>query len=848
MTRTAKTTATLLALVAAVVALRATTATAISVAAEVDRSQVAVGESTVLSIEASGTQSAEAPQLGDLADFRVVYIGPATQMRFENGRSSSSITHRYQLFPLKPGRFTLGPFDLTVDGAVLRTQPIELQVVPRGRAAAQGAPELRLEARPGRPDPFVGEQVPLTIRLFVPNGVRVDDLQFPAVQAPSLTVGDMPQPVQRDERVNGRPHRVLYFDTTVIPRRAGDETLTVSMQMSVLQQQRGRRGGMFGMFGDVFAERRPIELQSDPIDLSVRGLPVASRPADFNGAVGKFDLAISASPTTVNAGDPVTVRIEVSGEGDLGRVQPPRYRDVEGFRTYDPVAVKDAGAGKRAIEQVVIPQSPEVTELPPLSLSFFDPAREAYRAIHKGPIPLHVSATQGAPSGVIAEGESGRAERAPGPIGRDIVYIKSTPGRWTGAGSSWLGSLAFYLVNLLPAIALAAFWWRSRLERRLAANPRLRKFLAAEDVARSGLAQLSENGDAGVVSDRLSGILKEFLASKLALPPGAVEASVVGRSMRTAGYDESLSGKVESLLGDMEGLRYSARASGDGRELLRRAKEVVDGIERRKDITEKLAKAMAVTLALVASLHAPAPALEARADVASDAANEASFFAGNHAYADGRYGDAAAHYREALSAGEASGPLYFNLGNAQYKQGETAAAVASYLQAQRLLPRDPDVAANLSFAEESLELGDDVDPLWMRLLFPIAYRATEAELALLWTILWWLLCGGLAATIALPSARNGLRWPIRVVAVLAAIVLLNLLFRDRRLELWNDAVVTASKGSPVRFEPSADGTEHFLAPAGARLEIDQEREGWSRVTRRDGRRGWVENDKITRLR
>ncbi len=825
-------------------------ARAVTATAQLDRAQVAVGESVVLSIEVEGTQDAAAPQLSGLADFRVRYMGPSTQMRFENGRTSSSITHRYQLFPSKPGRYQLGPFDVVAAGATLRTQAAAIQVVPRGRAAApSGAPQLRLEARLSRTDPFVGERVPLTIRLLVPEGTRVDELQFPTVEGSSFTVGDMPQPTQRDERVYGSPHRVLYFDTYVIPRNAVAEELVVTMQMSVLEQRnRGGRRGVFGMFGDAFAQRRPLELRSEPVSLVARGLPPAGRPADFKGAVGTFDLKVSAAPTAVAAGDPVTVRVEVSGDGDLSRVSPPRFADTDGFRVYDPVAVKDPGQGKRAIEQVVIPQSQEISELPTLSWSFFDPTREAYRTIHKAPIPLQVAAAQGAPSGVIAQGDSGRAERAPGPLGRDIVYIKSTPGDWRSVGFSWLGSLLFWVVNLLPALAVGGLWWRNHRENLLAANPKLRRFRAAEADARAALAALSDTGD-GEGFDGLSLALRDYLSRKLGLPPGAIEGAAVARAMRDAGYGEALAAEVAALLGDMEGLRYSAGAgAADHHDFLRRVEKIIEGVEERKDLTERLAKALAAILVIALCALPPAPAADASADVGSASDTETSFFAGNHAYADGRYADAVERYSDALAAGSESGALHFNLGNAYFKQGDGAAALASYLRARRLLPRDPDVAANLSFAEESLELGGDDDPLWQRILFPIAYRATAAELAAVWTALWWLLCAALAATIALPRTRDSLRWPIRIVAVLALVVLANLLFRSDRLELTRDALVTAAHGAAVRFEPSADGTEHFEAPAGTRLEVDDQRDGWSRVSRRDGRRGWVESDSIVRLR
>lgn len=820
---------------------------AVSATAQVDRPQLAVGESALLSIAVAGTQDAPAPDLGDVAGFAVHYAGAANQMTFENGRMSSSVTHRYQLVARQPGRFTLGPFAVVADGATVRTDPVVVHVMPAGRGGAaaggEAAPALSIEARLGRVDPFVGERVPLTIRVLIPGGVRVDDLQFPTVDAGSVVVGAMPQPTQRDERIGGRPYRVLYFDTHLTPLEAGGRDLTVAMGMSVLETRRGNRGGVFGMFGDMLAERRPVELRSQPLPFSPRALP-APRPPGFTGAVGDFDLAVAASPLAVNAGDPVTVRIAVAGEGDFTKVQPPRFTQVDGFRVYDPVPLKDAGADRRVIEQVVIPQSPDADELPQLSFSFFDPRAETYRTVHRGPIALRVAAAAGVASGVVAQGESGGAERAAGPLGRDIVYIKNAPGRWTAVGSSWLAAPVFWLVNLLPAFACALLWWRHRRRAVLAANPALRRFRGAEPAARAALSALQSRREEAAFCDELSGVLGEFLGAKLGLPPGAAEAGRIAAALRGAGYGDELSREAADLVVTLEGLRYAPNGAGgaDRGALLERAGRLVAAIEKRKDVSERLARALQLLAAVAGAVIAAGVAGALGEDP------EASFFAGNHAYADERFDEAVALYEAVLAGGAESGALHFNLGNAHFKHGDVAAALASYLRAERLLPRDPDVAANLSFARDSLEVAGERAPFWQRALFALAHRASEAELALACSVLWWLLCGGVAAALAVPRLREPLRWPARVAAVLLIVGAANLAYRHQMLELRGEAVVTAAEGAAVRFEPSADGTEHFRAPAGTRLSISEQREGWVQVARRDGRRGWVVAAAVTPLR
>ena len=834
----------------ALVALAPQLAGAVTVSASVDRSRLTVGVPAILSIEVRGTQNAAAPQLTGLDGFRVQYSGPATQMRFENGVTSRSVTHRYQLIPTRVGHFTLGPFAVDADGVELETEPIRVDVAKRGSpaVAVAGGSQLTLDAQIDDPSPYVGARTPLTIRLLIPQGVSVDDLQFPVVHAEGMSAGEMPQPDQRDERIGGRVFRVLHFNTYVTALRSAPTELTVSMSLSVLEQnRRGGRRGVFGMFGRAFAEHRPVEVGSQPLAVSPRPLPVAGRPAGFSGAVGTFDLSVAASPTKVNAGDPVTVQIVVRGDGDLTKLRLPRIGDTDGLKVYEPLPIKGLGDDAKGIEQVVIPQSPEVTEVPAVQLSFFDPEKEVYRTLRRGPIGVQVGAAVGAPAAVVAQGDTGRAEKVQGPLGRDIVFIKRSPGSWSAVGATWWGSWLYWAINALPLLAGLAVWWRSRRAGLLAANPKLRRFREAGAVARSALSAIDAHKPGFL--DGLSTALSVYLAAKLDLPPGAIEAERVYSALVEAGCGDAVADAARGFFADVEALRYApgAGAEEDRRGLLQRGEAIVAALEARPALEKQFARLAVVLLGAVAAGLIVWSGVAAADDV-GEAGPEASFFAGNMAYTGGRYDDAVDRYEEVLVYGVESGALYFNLGNAQFKRGDPAAAVASYRRAARLLPRDPDIAANLSFAGESLELAEDLDPLWRRVVFAIAYRASAAELALGLALAWWALCAIVVAGVLVRRYRDQLRGPAWGMGVLVIVLLANFYYRGSYLELWRDAVVTGTEDVTVRFEPAADGTAHFVAPLGSSVTVREERDGWALVSRKDGQRGWVEQGHITRLR
>jgi hypothetical protein len=120
----------------------------VSVTASCDRTQLAVGDSAMLTIAVDGTQNAPAPAVGQIAGFQVQYQGPATQISWVNRQMSASISHRYVLVARQAGEFTLGPFEVDVGGSTQRTVPIRIHVT----AASQPVPvEVRRRREAGSP-------------------------------------------------------------------------------------------------------------------------------------------------------------------------------------------------------------------------------------------------------------------------------------------------------------------------------------------------------------------------------------------------------------------------------------------------------------------------------------------------------------------------------------------------------------------------------------------------------------------------------------------------------------------------------------------------------------------------
>lgn len=224
-----------------------------------------------------------------------------------------------------------------------------------------------------------------------------------------------------------------------------------------------------------------------------------------------------------------------------------------------------------------------------------------------------------------------------------------------------------------------------------------------------------------------------------------------------------------------------------------------------------------------------------------------TFFQANRLYAQGNYTDAIQAYEQLLASGLESAPLYFNLGNAYFKTGDTGKAILQYERARRLAPGDTDIMANLVYARSLTGAQECTPRLWQRLVFPLTHRVSTPALA-------WLTSG--AYSLCLIAFACYRLWPRRprwlgytaLVLIGLFVIVGSSLARQLFVDDWQrPAVLLAAGESPVRFEPSETGTKHFVIKQGVVVHILDTRSGWHQIARCDGRRGWVAADRVEEL-
>jgi tetratricopeptide (TPR) repeat protein len=221
------------------------------------------------------------------------------------------------------------------------------------------------------------------------------------------------------------------------------------------------------------------------------------------------------------------------------------------------------------------------------------------------------------------------------------------------------------------------------------------------------------------------------------------------------------------------------------------------------------------------------------------------FKAANRLYDAGKFAEAAAAYERIQPK---TAHIYYNLGNAHFREGKLGLAILDYERAQRLAPRDPDIAANLKFAEQRLGVDEVNTPprAWQRFLHSILDSRTPTEWATYELVTLWLTILAIGAWIYIPRVRTGLL-VVATVSLLgfaaSAFALGHQVLSDRTAP---SAVVVVAE-TDARFAPVPDSTTHFKLTEGSRILTREDRGQWLLIERADGQQGWVAAAAVERI-
>jgi len=572
--------------------------------ASADRTTVGTGEQfevafTVSASDVNGAKNFKAPAFTPF----VVLSGPnqSTNMQFINGQLSGSVSFTYYLYTRQTGKFTIAPATIEYRGAALRSQPLQIEVV-QGKPQTQAkepdntqnvADNLYIRAVADKQRVRQGEPVTVTYKLYTRLQVSGYDIaKAPVYQGFWAEEVEQPkQPVVTTETLDGKQFRVATIrKTALFPTQSGKLTISpLEVRCAFQLASRKKTNDPFdSFFNDPFFSRMQTveqELKTNALSVTVDPLP-GNPPAGFTGAVGRFTFSAAVDKKEVKTGDPITLKLAISGSGNVKLLTPPKPELPADFEAYDPKiseeVTRDGGVirGKKTAEYLVIPRNAGDRAIEPIAFSYFDLDRNAYNTLRSPRFDFKVVPGKDMSGGTAIASKSNIQL-----LGEDIRFLKLSLGELHTIDESLFSSdLLVAGLVLPPFLFIAAFGYRRRQEKLSGKVDQLKFAKAGREASKrlKGARKLLSQGNTESYHAEVSKALFSYLEDKLHMSKASLTTDEAARLLNQRG---AAAETVESLRACIERAEFARFAPASDTkeartEILDAATTVIDTIEK----------------------------------------------------------------------------------------------------------------------------------------------------------------------------------------------------------------------------------------------------------------------------
>ena len=538
------------------------TSHAVGFKATLDRDSVIVGENVTLTLAIEDAQLSGTPNLPAIAGLQILG-NPLVQISSlaADGKMAMVQSFTFTLRATQPGDITIPALQIDLNGQRASSTPMKLKVLREDPVSPPPALATNMAfiwlVLP-KQQLYVGEAVVGELRLYLHSNVGdISNLQIPPLTGDGFILGKLNQGQQFKRNVGNTSFTVIPLSFSATTIKTGPLTIgSINGSVTV-------HGGARHPFGG-YSQRAQVSLAIEARTFQSLPLPVENTPPLFSGAVGNYTMTASVGPTNVATGDPITMRVQISGRGALDAISLPQDKTWDGFKAYPPtssVEVSDQFGfqGTKTFEQILSPENSDVLELPAFSFSYFDPDVKQFRTLTHPATKLTVRPGGAAVAPVIAAKSGGASSDTPPPQ-QDIVPIKQRLGTLSKTVAPLITQPAFIAVQATPLLAfLAAFIWRKRADS-FANNPRLRRQRQVEATIRTGMEnirQLAAQNKSDEFFAELVHLLQEKLGERLNTSASGITEAVIDEKLRPRGIPDSTLTELHDLFQACNLARYA---------------------------------------------------------------------------------------------------------------------------------------------------------------------------------------------------------------------------------------------------------------------------------------------------
>ena len=517
-----------------------------------------------------------------------VLMGPSrstqssTQIINGNVTSTSSITFTYILMAGKEGTYKIPGATIVADGDNYTSNSVEIKVLPpdqtsganNGNSARSSRDqansgkisnqELFMMATASKTNVYEQEAILLTYKVY--TQVNLTGLRGDVPDLKGFHTQEVELPQQKTftlEHYNGRNYNTTVWRQFVLfPQQTGKiEIPSVTFEGTV--SQRMASSDPFDAFfnGGNYVNINK-NLVTPKLTINVKELP-EGKPANFSGGVGEFTLSSSISTQDLKTNDAVTIKLVISGTGNMKLINTPEVAFPQDFEIYDPKVenkfnlTRNGLAGNKVIEYLAIPRHAGTYTIPPIEFSYFDLKSQSYKTLKTDAYTLNVAKGEGNSDQVVANFTSKEDLKV---LGQDIRYIKTGETRLAKKDDYFFGSMNYYLWYLIPLVLFITFmviYRKQAMENANVAKVRTKKANKVATKRMKNAGKLLAEKKSEAFYDEVLKALWGYISDKLSMPVSQLSKDNIEEELQKHQVADELIKEFINNLNECEFARYA---------------------------------------------------------------------------------------------------------------------------------------------------------------------------------------------------------------------------------------------------------------------------------------------------
>jgi hypothetical protein len=536
----------------------------------------------VYSVNASGKDL----RLPEITNFEVL-AGPfesrSSSYQIINGKTTSSISisYTYTLQGTKTGTFTVPSGSIVVEGQKYNSNGLSIKVLPADDASASKSQNNQqsngsstqsisnenvfIRTSVSKNNVYEQEAVLVTYKLYT----LIDVVQCINKKMPDFN-GFMKQDIEQNqnkqfsyENFNGKNYgTVVLYQVLVYPQRSGDITIDKANFEAVIRIQNKTQAR--SIFDDFFESYSNVNknIVAPAVKVNVKALP-ANKPANFSGTVGRFTLNSNISSTQTKANEAITIKVNISGSGNMKLIKNPEIKFPDGFEVYDPKVNNNFNtttsgiSGTKSIEYMFIPRHAGNFEIPSAQFSYFDVEDKTYKTLQTPTYNLQVTKGEGGDNTVVSNYTSKEDVKQ---LGKDIRYIHTNAIELKKEVSPIFDTFVGWLLFIIPLIITSILFLIFKKQTQENADIEFVKNKKANRLAQKRLKLAQKLLSEGKKDKFYEEVLKAvwtYLSDKLAIPVALLNKEKVELELTQKGVNPALISKFTDILNTCEFARYA---------------------------------------------------------------------------------------------------------------------------------------------------------------------------------------------------------------------------------------------------------------------------------------------------